>query len=452
MERQVYPTPVTPPALTPLEPWIAAKTGSSARPLDSDVLRAYQLDRLNDTLCLVRKQSRFYQRRLRDFPERLSSLDEVAALPFTTAHDLRAAPFDFLCVRQDNVSRIVTLPTSGTTGAPKRIFFTAHDQELTRDFFQVGMSTLVAPGDRVLVLLPGTAPGSVGTLLGEGLARMGVQALVHGPVGDPEAALQAMAEWQPTAMVGIPVQVLELALLSQAYAPEVGTEIHSLLLSTDRVPPPLARTLENVWGCRVFNHYGMTEMGFGGGVDCQALAGYHLREADMLFEIIDPITGLPQPDGETGELVFTTLTREAMPLIRYRTGDLTRFIPDPCPCGTVLRRLEHVHCRLADGIDLLSGKLHQGDLDDRLFTLEGVADFRTAFACHSGVNVLSVEIRAAAGYPQPPEDEVMQSLLAIPVLAAEAAAGRLRLEIAAWTGDVARGTGIGKRRIGVQYH
>ena len=91
----------------------------------------------------------------------------------------------------------------------------------------------------------------------------------------------------------------------------------------------------------------MTEMGLGGGVECQARRGYHLREADLYFEIVHPQTGEPVTEGETGEIVFTTLTRQGMPLIRYRTGDLSRFIPGQCPCGTTLRTLEKVTRRLS---------------------------------------------------------------------------------------------------------
>jgi acyl-coenzyme A synthetase/AMP-(fatty) acid ligase len=121
----------------------------------------------------------------------------------------------------------------------------------------------------------------------------------------------------------------------------------------------------------VFEHYGMTEMGLGGGVDCEAHAGYHLREADLYVEIVDPLTGEPLPEGVRGEVVFTTLTRRGMPLVRYRTGDLSRFLPGPCPCGTVLRRLERVRGRLAGQ----TAEVTMPELDEALFAVPGVVDF-----------------------------------------------------------------------------
>jgi phenylacetate-CoA ligase len=432
--------------LTPLEPWISAKIGRDGRPLDREGLGAYQLAKLNKTLRLAQEQSHFYRRTLGDQPLVLRSLGELARLPFCSADDLRAAPLDFLCVPQDSVERIVTLPTSGTTGPPKRLYFTAADQELTRDFFHHGMSTFVGPGDRVLVLLPGSRPGSVGALLAEGLARMDVLVIPHGPVVDPRETLAVLERERATSLVGIPVQVLALARVAAGEADRGAYALRSVLLSTDRMPRAVAAVIAGVFGCEVYDHYGMTEMGLGGGVDCRARAGYHLREADLLFEIVDPDTGKPVPEGVEGEVVFTTLTRQAMPLVRYRTGDVSRFIPGPCPCGTVLKRLAHVDERLAGGLVLVGGeKLRQADLDEALFSLQGVADFKVAAVRESGRICLTVAVKAVNGTP--PRESATNALLGIPALAREAAEGHLLLEVTGWPAGAGSGTGTEKRRI-----
>jgi len=433
---------------TPLEPWITAKIGSNGRRLDLEELHRYQLRQLNDTLSRVRAQSRFYRRLLGTDGPVLATLGDLAALPLTTADDLKAAPHDFLCVPQNEVERIVTLSTSGTTGHPKRVFFTAEDQELTRDFFHRGMSTLVEPGDRVLILLPGSLPGSVGDLLREGLERMGVEGIPHGPVADPRATLDVMAEKRVTSLVGIPTQVLQLARTAEADRRSLSAELKSVLLSTDRVPRAVVRAIETIWSCAVYDHYGSTEMGLGGGVDCGARGGYHLREADLFFEIVDPVTMRPQPEGGSGEVVFTTLTRTATPLVRYRTGDLSRFIPGPCPCGTVLRRMAHVDERVDGAVELPGGgMLRQGDLDEALFPLPGLTDFSTEYAEEGTCAALLIRVRSCETGPRPGEEEVRGALGAIPAVAADLAEGRLTIRVSDWDDRERITSGTAKRTI-----
>ncbi|MBI5520598.1 MAG: hypothetical protein HY916_11145 [Desulfovibrio sp.] len=109
----------------------------------------------------------------------------------------------------------------------------------------------------------------------------------------------------------------------------------------------LRREVEAAWGCEIFDHWGMTETGYGGGVECAAHSGYHLREADLLLEIAHPGTGEPLRPGETGEILVTTLGRRALPLVCYRTGDAAAWLAGPCICGSALRRLGRVPGRIA---------------------------------------------------------------------------------------------------------
>ena len=140
--------------ITPLDDWIRKKTG--------DVnLAVWQLQKLNETLALVRERSLFYRNHFAGLPRELSCLEELNLFPFTTPEDIRANPLRFVCVSQDEISRVVTLQSSGTSGTSKRLYFTEEDQKLTVDFFGVGMSTLTLPGDKVMIFLPVKKPGSV---------------------------------------------------------------------------------------------------------------------------------------------------------------------------------------------------------------------------------------------------------------------------------------------------
>ena len=140
------------PKITPLDAWIANKLNRRDERLTRTPLEAYQLQKVRETLRLAREKSGFYARRLADAPQDIACLADLTRFPFTTAPDIHDHALQFLCVSQSEIQRVVTLDSSGTTGEPKRLYFTRADQELTIDFFHIGMSTLTGPGDRMLIL------------------------------------------------------------------------------------------------------------------------------------------------------------------------------------------------------------------------------------------------------------------------------------------------------------
>lgn len=413
--------------LTPLDPWIAEKIGLPGQKLTRAALEAHQLRRLNATLAIVREHSTFYRTHLAAAQTSLTSLQDLATLPFTTAQDIRANPFAFVCVSQDSIKRVVTLDTSGTSGKPKRIYFTEDDQELTIDFFRVGMSTFTQPGDRVLILLPGETPGSVGDLLAIGLARLGAIPIKHGPVRDAGQTLKVIEAEAINGMVGVPTHVLSLV---RDPAFQRTNTVRNVLLSTDHVPNAIKRAIEQAWDCKVYNHYGMTETGLGGGVECQARVGYHLREADLYYEIINPQTGQPVPDGEEGEVVFTTLTRQGMPLVRYRTGDLGRLLPDACACGTALKTLARITTRLDGLAPIGHSLLAMADLDEAVFSVEGVLNFTAAMARDKDGNQLHLGVKLVYSNGVTLQ-EIRQALETLPALRSEISTGRLSIALEA---------------------
>jgi phenylacetate-CoA ligase len=153
------------------------------------------------------------------------------------------------------------------------------------------------------------------------------------------------------------------------------------------------------------------------------LNGYHMREADLLFEIIDPVSGEVLPDGCEGEVVFTTLTRQGMPLIRYRTGDISKFMTEPCPCGSVLKRMAPVRDRLLGRVALAGGDfLSMAILDEAVFEIPGVLNFEatlstTSLAFGSRADCLSVKVQAAEWAGEEIAEAVEHALLSIPLIA-----------------------------------
>jgi phenylacetate-CoA ligase len=352
--------------ITPLDKWIADKTGMPGT-LDLKRLSEYQLEKFRETLARVKKNCRFYKRHLAEFdPADIRDIADISRLPMTSPADIVSDPEGFMCVSPREIDRIVTLGTSGTTGRPKRIFFTEEDQELTMDFFHHGMMTMVDSNDIVMICMPGVTDGSIGDLLKRGLARFGCQSIIYGPIKDYKHALDTIINNKITCVVGIPSQIASIARLSENNSHRIA--LKSVLLSADYVPVSIKEIIESVWNTTVYEHYGMTEAGLGGGVACDAHEGYHLREADLLFEVIDPESGLQVKGGEYGEVVFSTLTRQGMPLIRYRTGDSARFLIENCPCGTTLKRLDRITGRFAEPIILVDGnRISITQLDEVLY-------------------------------------------------------------------------------------
>jgi phenylacetate-CoA ligase len=423
--------------VTPLEAWISEKIhGAAGLPLTRDDVERYQLERVNETINRVKRQSRFYREHLKHIPDgAIRDLGDIPSLPFTAFGDIARDPVAFSCVPQTQISRVMTVLTSGTTGEQKRIFYTAEDQEATTDFFHHGMACLASPGDRVLILLPGELPGSVGDLLYTALARLGARGHKYGFVDDPRRVMSAVNEFDINVLVGMPIQALSLV---RGCETRPVNAIKSVLLTADYVPRAIIRAVEDAWGCMVFNHYGATEMGLGGGVQCGALRGYHMREADMLLEIVDPDTGEPAPDNEYGEVVFTSLTALGTPFVRYRTGDISRFISEPCPCGTALKSLDIVSGRAQDRATLCGGyDVWMRDFDEALFPLDSVLDFEVTLNRENGKTIMAVGVKQALSGAD--IQAVYGALSGIPSVSAAADAGKLKIDIKSVDGISRRG-------------
>lgn len=358
--------------VTPLESWILERTHLSAK--SQEALEAYQLEKILKTLQHAKEKSQFYQEQFKEIDlDAIRSLRDFEQIPFTTPLDIKRSAHDFLCVSSHAIERIVTLNTSGTTGDEKRLFFTHEDLEETIDFFQYGMNCLVEKGDKVMVLLPGSSYGSIGDLLKKALLRSGIECVVHGILQDVEKAAACIEEEGITCIVGIPMQVRYLSLMKSEL---FERHIQKVLLSTDYIPDALVKTISRHGTCKVFNHYGMTEMGYGGGVECACLGGYHFRENHLYVEVIDSQTGKRVNDGEYGEVVFTTLNRQAMPLIRYKTGDKARFLTQTCGCGTFLRTMEKVHGRMENKVSINGYEVTLRELDEIILQGDWVMDYR----------------------------------------------------------------------------
>jgi len=343
---------------TNLETWIETTEGLPQ--LTRGALEELQLRRLNETLAKLKARGGFYK----DYPGKLEALSDLQKLPFTTAQMLSDHPGKFLLTSQSEVSRVISGATSGTTGPAKRVFYTANDTEHTVGFFAAGISEMLSPGEKCLIAFPFTGPFGLGDLIARAVERLGAAPIKAG-FGQTWGELTALVrETQPETYIGFPVTLLSLARMYEGNFP-----IKRALVSGDACPKGVMEELEKVLGNKLYPHYGSRECGLGGAVTCQAFEGMHLRENHIIPEIIDE-QGTVLPDGEYGELVITTIGADAMPLIRYRTGDRTRILP-PCKCGGVTKRL--------DTVSRWEGEISIEDLDSILFGIAGLVDYRASF-------------------------------------------------------------------------
>lgn len=381
---------------TPLDAWIAGQT-HGGQALDPQKLREYQLRTLNETLTWAMENSPYHKGRLGRLPKSgLSDLSELADLPTMDETILRSRPEYVLCISQGDVARVVTLRTTGSTGEPKRLYFTAEDITHTIDFFAVGMTQQVRAGDTAMVFMPGATPHSVGDLLREALTRLQAECISYGFMDDPARVAEKILLHEARVLIGLPGQLLTLA---RDQAASLRGAVSSVLLSGEHAPQWLARDIAARLDCEVFIHYGLTETGLGGGVECCAHHGMHLREADLLVEIVEPGSKRPLPVGEPGEIVLTTLRRRGMPLIRYATGDRGLLLDRECPCGSRVARLLPLGGRRGDTVPVRDSHFSLSDVDEAVFRVGRISACNAALRyAQDSDDPATLRLRLAAKY------------------------------------------------------
>jgi phenylacetate-coenzyme A ligase PaaK-like adenylate-forming protein len=252
------------------------------------------------------------------------------------------------------------------------------------DFMAVGMRVVAAPGDRVQVMLPSSMTNDQADLLAAGIRKMGAVPVVTGITPTSGEQIQMM-QASAANVVFAPLPVFRRITQETRTTHDLQAfNLKSIYVTQEYLCATLRRHLQEVWGCPVYTHYGLTEMGLGVAVECDARDGYHYNEADLYAEIVDPISGEPVPRGEDGVLVFTALSLEGSPLIRYRTSDIAQFITQPCGCGAELHKLGHVTHRIESIIRMKNGDpVHPAFFDDLVFSNTEVIDYQIAL-CNEG--------------------------------------------------------------------
>jgi len=323
---------------------------------DRATIESVQLARLRTTLERARRAP-FYAARMEEAglrPENLRSLRDLRLLPMTTKEDLRSQYPDALaCVPRAEFVRMHV--SSGTTGIPVAICHTRNDVNAWADLMARCMHMVGIRRDDVFQNMSGYGLFTGGLGIHFGAERLGCMTIPAG-AGNSRRQLKLLRDFKVTAVHILPSYALYLgSLLRQEGIDPYTLPLRVALVGAEPYTEEIRRRIEALFDIKVYNSYGLSEMnGPGVAFECVCQNGMHVWEDAFFFEIIDPVTGQPVPDGETGELVMTTLCREGMPVLRYRTRDLTRIIPGPCACGRRHRRIDRILGR-ADDMFIVKG-------------------------------------------------------------------------------------------------
>ncbi|WP_286947452.1 phenylacetate--CoA ligase family protein [Acetobacterium sp. UBA5834] len=345
------------------------------------------METLKNLQALVKRleeKSPFYQQRFKAagiVADDINTMADFEQLPFTDKGDLRNAyPLGLQAVPDSEVVRIHS--SSGTTGQPVIIPYTASDvadwaEMFARCYHYAGMTD----EDRIQIT-PGYGLWTAGIGFQAGAEKMGAMAIPMGP-GNTQKQLQMMVDLKATVLASTSSYALLLA--EEVANQNLGDQIHLKrgVIGSERWGDKMRSRIAEELGIELFDIYGLTEIyGPGISIDCSEHDGLHYWSDYLYFEILDQETLQPVPEGEYGELVITTFRKEGAPLLRYRTHDITRFIPGPCACGSVHPRHDRIIGRTDDMVKVKGVNIYPGQIDELLKTVAGVSSEYLATVDH----------------------------------------------------------------------
>ena len=364
-------------------------------------LRQLQLSRLQaivqwafDNVQMLR--SRMAQRQMK--PGDIHSLEDVSQLPFTVKNDLRDTyPFGLFASGFPDVVRLHA--SSGTTGKPIVVAYTQEDIDvwrsvMVRTFLACGLTK----GDVVQNSYGyGLFTGGLG--IHYGAEALGA-AVIPTSGGNTERQIMILNDFGVTAICCTPSYFIHII----EHAGNMGIDLKKLplrvgIFGAEPWTDEMRRHIEKKTGIKAYDIYGLSEIiGPGVASECSAQRGLHIFEDHFFPEIIDPETGDPRPDGAEGELVLTTLSKKAMPMIRYRTRDLTRIIPEPCPCGRTIRRIERISRRSDDMFIIRGVNVFPSQIEAALLKVEGaLPHYQIILTRSKGLDRMELQVETGTG-------------------------------------------------------
>ncbi len=336
-------------------------------------MNEYQREIITRLLMDIKERSPFYARKFEGIDlSQIKTQEDFERLPFTDKADLREAyPLGLAAVPRKDIVRIHS--SSGTTGTPVVIPYTARDVEDWAVMFERCYRMAGVTEDDVVQITPGYGLWTAGIGFQAGCERLGAMALPMGP-GNTDKQLRMMEDMGTTVLCATSSYALLLAEEIKSRGIKDRLRLRKGVIGSERWGEKMRNEIASDLGVEFYDIYGLTEIyGPGIGISCDYRNGIHMWDDYIYFEIIDPQTGETVPDGTVGELVITTLRKEGAPLIRYRTHDLTRIVPGECPCGSRFPRIDIIVGRTDDMIKVKGCNMFPAQFDEVLATIEGAS-------------------------------------------------------------------------------
>ena len=377
--------------------WAKEETMSRAE------IESVQLTRLKDTVKRAYEKVPAYRTKMEAAgiqPDDIQTLKDLQKLPFTIKQDMRDNyPYGLFAVPRKELLRIHA--SSGTTGKPTVVGYTQNDLDVWRECVaRIAVAGGATDEDVAQICFGyGMFTGALG--LHNGLEKVGA-AIVPSSTGNTQKQLMYMKDFETTLLVATPSYAMRIAevALEMGLDPKKDLKVKSLVLGSELMTEAMRNELYKVWGedVNLTQNYGMSElMGPGVSGECLELNGMHINEDHFIAEVIDPKTGQVLPAGEKGELVITCITKEALPLIRYRTRDITRLMYEPCPCGRTTARMENLSGRTDDMLKIRGVNVFPSQIEEVLINTDGIGpnyEILVDRKNHSDLLTIKVEVEA----------------------------------------------------------
>lgn len=341
-------------------------------------MRKLQLERLQKTVADVYARVPFYRSRLDEAgikPEEIRSLEDLQKIPFTTKIDFRDNyPFGMFARPMKEIVRIHA--SSGTTGKPKVVGYTRKDMEVWSDLIARLVMMVGGSDEDVAQVAFGYGLFTGGFGLHQGLEKVGVT-VVPMSSGNTEKQIMLMRDFGSTILIATPTYALHIAdMLEEMNVPKEEIKLRIGMFGGEGHTEEMRKVLESRLGIISTENYGLSEvMGPGVAGECVYKNGQHIAEDCFIIEIIDPETGEPLPDGEMGEVVITTINKEGIPVLRYRTHDISYIISEPCECGRTSRKLAKMQGRTDDMLIIRGVNVFPSQVESVLLGIDHISPY-----------------------------------------------------------------------------